>query len=60
MKYKQQHLSAKYMSLLHCNPHTRIKQTYHEGNEGQTFTAPSCSFLNLSKGLIRVSVTLSA
>lgn len=60
MKYKQQYLSAKYMSLLQRNPSREIKQTYHKGNEGQTFTAPSCSFLNLSKGLIRVSVTLSA
>lgn len=59
MKYKQSYVSANYMSLLQCNPNREIKQTY-KGKEGQTFTAPSCSFLNLSKGLIRVSVTLSA
>lgn len=29
-------------------------------NQTQTFTAPSCSFLNFSNGLIRVSVTLNA
>lgn len=34
MKYKQQYLSAKYMSLLQRNPSRKIKQTYHKGKWG--------------------------